>query len=75
MSNNSCIFASEKNRRSRLAKKEVGKDTKNRIDMFWFLLGIAIVVLGAYIVFGILGLVFQIIMFIISGIFNFFFDN
>lgn len=43
--------------------------------MFWFLLGIAIVVLSAYIVFGILGLVFQVIVFILSGIFNLFFDN
>ena len=43
--------------------------------MFWFLLGIVIVVLSAYIVFGLLGLVFQIIMFILSGIFNLFFDN
>lgn len=43
--------------------------------MFWFLLGVVIVVLCATIVFAILGLVIQIIGFILSWIFSIFFDS
>ena len=43
--------------------------------MFWFLIGIVIVLLGGYIIIGVLQLLFGIIGNMISWIFHLFFDR